>query len=93
MNDPFTIHPTNSEPFEIGDKVTTIKLADDQPVIGDPCCGLGNKYIEYLLTHLLDRQLSPATEPSRKLGRTMTNRSPATAPADPPPCVPSPVPL
>jgi hypothetical protein len=47
MNNPSTIHPTNSEPFEIGDKVTTITLECNQLVIGDPCYGVGGRYAEY----------------------------------------------
>ena len=47
MNNPLTIHPTNSEPFEIGNKVTTIVLEGDQLVIGDPCYGVGDRYAEY----------------------------------------------
>ena len=46
MNKPLTIHPTNSEPFEIGNKVTTIILAGNQLMIGDPCCGLEGRYTE-----------------------------------------------
>jgi hypothetical protein len=42
-----TIHPTNSEPFEIGDKVTTITLECNQLVIGDPCYGVEDRYTEY----------------------------------------------
>jgi hypothetical protein len=47
MKEPLTIHPTNSEPFEIGDKVTTIILEGNQLVIGDPCYGVGDRYAEY----------------------------------------------
>ena len=47
MNNPLTIRPTNSEAFEIGDKVTTIVLEGNQLVIGDPCYGIEDKYAEY----------------------------------------------
>jgi len=47
MNKPLTIHPTNSEPFEIGDKVTTITLEGNQLVIGDPCYGVEDSFTEY----------------------------------------------
>lgn len=47
MNNPLTIRPTNSEAFEIGDKITTIILEGDQLVIGDPCYGIEEKYAEY----------------------------------------------
>ena len=47
MNNPLTIRPTNSEAFEIGDKVATIVLEGDQLVIGDPCYGIEDKYAEY----------------------------------------------
>jgi hypothetical protein len=47
MRSPITIRPTNSEAFEIGDKVATIVLEGDQLVIGDPCYGIEDKYAEY----------------------------------------------
>jgi hypothetical protein len=47
MKAPLTIHPTNSEPFEIGDKVTTITLEGDQLVIGGPGYGSGDTYAEH----------------------------------------------
>ena len=71
MGNNLTIHPTNSEAFEIGDKVTTIVLEGNQLVIGDPCYGIEDKYAEY--------PFDPSTIPPvvtgyrviKKAGRTM----------------------
>ena len=64
MNKLLTIHPSNSEALEVGDKVTTIILEGIQLVIGGPCYGLEDKYANTLLTYQPYRQLSPATESS-----------------------------
>ena len=47
MNKPSTIHPTHSESFEIGDKVTTILLEPNQLFIGKPCYGIDDRHTEY----------------------------------------------
>ena len=46
MNKPLTIHPTHSEPFEIGDKVTTILLQANQFFMGKPCYGIDGRLTE-----------------------------------------------